>query len=76
MQQFGANGFMLYMVSIFGLLAAYAFYRMTVSDVMSPEETGDLVPFTPMATAVTATAVAEEMDETAAESTSPADRDR
>ena len=73
MQQFGANGFMLYMVSIFGLLAAYAFYRMTMSGVLSPEETGDLVPFPPMATAVTAAAVAEEMDETAADPVSSDD---
>ena len=70
MQQFGANGFMLYMVSVFGLLAAYAFYRMTMSGVMSPEETGDLVPVTPMVTAVTAVAVAEEMEETASETIS------
>ncbi len=65
MQQFGAIGLMVYMVCIFGLLAAYAFYRMTISGVMSPHDTGDLVLVTPMATAVTAEAVAEEMEETA-----------
>lgn len=70
MQQFGAIGLMLYMVCIFGLLAAYAFYRMTMSGVLSPEETGDLVLVTPMATAVTAEAVAEEMEETAGDTSS------
>ncbi len=74
MQQFGASGFMLYMVSIFGLLAVYAFYRMTMSDVPSPAETGDLLPVTPMATASTAVAVAEEMDETAANAATANDR--
>ncbi len=73
MQQFGAAGFMAYMVCVFGLLAVYAFYRMTMSDVMSPEETGDLVPVTPMVTAVTAVAVAEEMEETASETTAADD---
>lgn len=70
MQQFGAIGLMLYMVCIFGLLAAYAFYRMTMSGVLPPEQTGDLVLVTPMATAVTAEAVAEEMEETAGDTSS------
>ena len=75
MQLFGANGFMLYMVTVFGLQAAYAFYRMTMSEVLPPDETGDLLPVTPMATAVTAVAVAEEMEETATDSTT-GDEDR
>jgi len=70
MQQFGASGLMFYMVCIFGVLAAYAFYRMTMSGVLSPDETGDLVLVTPMATAVTAEAVAEEMEETAGDTSS------
>ena len=61
---------MFYMVCIFGVLAAYAFYRMTMSGVLSPDETGDLVLVTPMATAVTAEAVAEEMEETAGDTSS------
>jgi MFS family permease len=65
MQQMGSAGFMLYMVVIYGGLAAYAVYRMTQSKVLPPSETGDLVPVAPMATAIAATAVAEEMAETA-----------
>ena len=65
MQQAGSAGFMLYMVVIYGGLAIYAVYRMTQSKVLPPSETGDLVPVAPMATAIAATAVAEEMAETA-----------
>jgi hypothetical protein len=43
----------------------YAVYRMTQSTALPPSETGDLVPVAPVATAVAATAVAEEMVETA-----------
>jgi hypothetical protein len=65
MQQMGSEGFMFYMVVIYGGLAVYAVYRMTQSKVLPPSETGDLVPVAPMATAIAATAVAEEMAETA-----------
>jgi MFS family permease len=65
MQQLGSVGFMIYMVIIYGGLALYAVYRMTQSTALPPSETGDLVPVAPVATAVAATAVAEEMVETA-----------
>jgi MFS family permease len=65
MQQLGSVGFMLYMVLIYGGLALYAVYRMTQSEALPPSETGDLVPVAPVATAIAATAVAEEMVETA-----------
>jgi MFS family permease len=65
MQQLGSAGFMLYMVLIYGGLALYAVYRMTQSEALPPSETGDLVPVAPVATAIAATAVAEEMVETA-----------
>jgi MFS family permease len=65
MQQLGSAGFMIYMVIIYGGLALYAVYRMTQSTALPPSETGDLVPVAPVATAVAATAVAEEMVETA-----------
>lgn len=65
MQQLGSAGFMIYMVFIYGGLALYAVYRMTQSTALPPSETGDLVPVAPVATAVAATAVAEEMVETA-----------
>jgi len=61
MQMFGAAGFMMFLTATYGLLGIYAFYRMTQSQVRSPETTGDLVPVTPMATALTAELVAEEM---------------
>jgi MFS family permease len=64
MQQLGSVGFMLYMVLIYGGLALYAVYRMTQSEALPPSETGDLVPVAPVATAIAATAVAEEMVET------------
>ena len=56
---------MIYMVIIYGGLALYAVYRMTQSTALPPSETGDLVPVAPVATAIAATAVAEEMVETA-----------
>jgi MFS family permease len=65
MQQLGSEGFMIYMVIIYGGLALYAVYRMTQSTALPPSETGDLVPVAPVATAIAATAVAEEMVETA-----------
>jgi MFS family permease len=64
MQMFGAAGFMMFMLATYGLLAIYAVYRMTQSKALLPNETGDLVLVTPMATSVTAELVAEEMVET------------
>jgi MFS family permease len=65
MQQFGSAGFMIYLALVYGGLGVYAIYRMTQSTVHPPSETGDLVPVAPIATAVAATAVAEQMAETA-----------
>jgi len=74
MQQLGSVGFMLYMVLIYGGLALYAIYRMTQSEALPPSETGDLVPVAPVATAIAATAVAEEMVETAEQHDDSKDR--
>ena len=65
MQQLGSAGFMIYLAVVYGGLGVYAIYRMTQSTVHPPSETGDLVPVAPIATAVAATAVAEQMAETA-----------
>ena len=65
MQQFGSAGFMIYLLAVYGGLGIYAIYRMTQSTVHPPSETGDLVPVAPIATAIAATAVAEQMAETA-----------
>ncbi len=67
MQMFGAAGFMIFMLATYGLLGIYALYRSTMSSAESPALTGDLVPVTPMATAIAAELVAEEMVETSGE---------
>jgi MFS family permease len=65
MQQLGSAGFMIYLAVVYGGLGVYGIYRMSQSTVHPPSETGDLVPVAPIATAVAATAVAEQMAETA-----------
>ncbi len=59
MEQFGANGFMYFLVCVYGLLAVFAVYRMFARP-ETPDEAGDLYQMAPMATPVAAGLIAEE----------------
>ena len=62
MEQFGAGGFMYFMIAVYGLLSGFAVYRM-VQRPETPEESGELYQMAPISTPVLAGAIAEEQHE-------------
>jgi MFS family permease len=63
METFGPQGFMYYMICVYGLLSLFAAYRMFRRP-QTPTETGELIQMAPSATPVLAGAIAEEQTET------------
>ena len=62
MEQFGAHGFMYFLISVYGMLAVFGIYR-TFKRPETPNETGELFQVSPMATPVAAAAIAVELSE-------------
>ncbi len=62
MESFGPQGFMYYMMSVYGLLSLFAIYRMFRRPEM-PEESGEYYQMAPSATPVLAGVLAEEQTE-------------
>ncbi|MGI9462798.1 MAG: MFS transporter [Aestuariivirgaceae bacterium] len=63
MQYYGAGGFMMFMIAVYGMLGLFAIYRMFRRP-ETPEETSDLIQVAPVTTPVAAAVIAEEHYET------------
>ena len=70
MEQYGAAGFMMFMVAVYGMLTLFGIYRIFRRP-ETPEATGDLMQMTPVTTPVAAAVIAEEHQEAEA---NPANR--
>ncbi len=67
MDEIGANGFFWFMGTALTITAAYAFYRMTQRPAVPVDETGPMVPMTPVASPVVSDVAWEEVAEQAIE---------
>ncbi len=60
MRRFGSSGFMLYLLIVYAGIGVFALYRMLMRPVL-PMETAAVVQLSPVTTAVTAQAIAEDL---------------
>jgi MFS family permease len=59
MNTYGAGGFMMFMLAVYGLLSVFGIYRMARRP-ETPESTGELIQVAPVTTPIAAGAIAEE----------------
>ena len=62
MDKYSADGFLLYMIAVYGMLSLFGFYRI-LRRPETPDSSGDLIQVAPVTTAIAAGAIAEEQFE-------------
>jgi MFS family permease len=66
MSQFGSIGFLIYLMAVYGATGVFALFR-TLRRPMVPKEAGPVVQVSPVTTAVTAKALADDVSKSAAQ---------